>query len=735
MSRFLLKFLAWFGAFFLTCGFVQAQNGLRIQVQDLQSGKALAGVSLACSQPKFSAKSDSAGALILSDTIKGGLTLRFSKSGYYPKPYSLSLPLAQGSDLIIKLEKQIAKKEPPLVLHTSRFEQNLGESPQIAQVIGENNPAFRTLRPGDVQALFQDLGQVMVQTTNALTGQYDLRLQGLPSGSVQLLRDGLPMYQGFAGSLSTLQIAGPDLEQVEIIEGPASALYGNGALAGVVNFITKKPSDQSSIDLQANVNSTEGLDLSAYASKKLNDEVALTLLLARSSNGAFDADRDELSNIPRFSRLVLQPRFWFQFEEATKIQVGFNYLRESRLGGDMNFITRNSNFGFYRDHESSRFASQAQLDHRFSKNLSLRVANTINRFNRDISSLTYRFQGAQIASFSDVHLRYQASEKSTWIGGLNYANDHFEEAPTRSRTPQRFYKQRSLGLFVQNRWQADQKYLLESALRVELPGGSSALILPRLNGQYQLTDAWSAQIGMGMGYKTPSLFNEWSEARSFAGINPLGQDLKAERSLGANFALNFQDQVNLPLLGEVALNAQTNFFYTHINTPLILVPDTASRWTFRNLEGNVNSKGASLNLRLRYRSSWQLSLHYLFALAEETANQGQNHLPLTPQHRLNFTLQHDFSPRLWLGINGQYSRPQMLRDGERVPAFFLLNVMVEQKWSKFSTYLRLENVLNVKQSRFLPMYSGFISEPQFQDVFAPQNGLVVNLGVRKRLDW
>ncbi len=735
MSRFLPKILAWFGLFCWSCEFILAQDGLKIQVQDLQTGQALVGVSLSCSQPKTSAKSDNAGALVLSDTIKGGLTLRFSKSGYYPKSYSLTLPLAQGSGLIIKLEKQIAKKEASLALHTSRFEQNLAESPQVGQVVGANNPAFRTLRQSDVQTLLQDFGQVLVQTTNSLTGQYDLRLQGLPSGSVQVLRDGLPMYQGFAGSLSMPQIAGPDLAQVEIIEGPASALYGNGALAGVVNFITKKPGDQSRIDLQANVNSTEGMDLSAYASKKLNDEVTLTLLLARSSNGGFDADQDELSNIPRFSRLVLQPRFWFQFEEATKIQVGFNYLRESRLGGDMNFITRNSNFGFYRDNESSRFATQAQLDHRFSKKLNLRVANTINRFNRDISALTSRFQGAQIASFSDVHLKYQSSEKSTWIGGLNYANDHFEEAPNRSRIPQRFYQQRSLGLFVQNRWQPDQKYLLESALRVELPSNSQALILPRLNGRYQLTDAWSAQIGMGMGYKTPSLFNEWSETRSFAGINPLSPDLKAERSLGANFALNFQDQVNLPLLGAIALQAQGNFFYTRLNNPLVLQPDTASRWSFRNLEGNYNSKGLGLNLRLRYRSTWQMSVHYLFVLADEVSAKGQRQLPLTPRHRLNFTLQHDFSPQFWLGLNGQYSRPQMLRDGSRAPSFFVLNLMAEKSWRKFSTYLRLENLLNVKQSRFGPMYSGFISEPQFQDVFAPQNGVVLNVGVKKSLDW
>ena len=48
-----------------------------------------------------------------------------------------------------------------------------------------------------------------------------MRVQGLPGKYTQLLRDGVPLFGGYSGSFSILQIPPLDLRQIEIVKGPA----------------------------------------------------------------------------------------------------------------------------------------------------------------------------------------------------------------------------------------------------------------------------------------------------------------------------------------------------------------------------------------------------------------------------------------------------------------------------------------------------------------------------------
>ena len=60
----------------------------------------------------------------------------------------------------------------------------------------------------------------------------------------KLLRDGFPLYSGFSGGLSLMQVAPLDLKQVEVIKGSSSTLYGGGAIAGLVNLVSKTPTEK-----------------------------------------------------------------------------------------------------------------------------------------------------------------------------------------------------------------------------------------------------------------------------------------------------------------------------------------------------------------------------------------------------------------------------------------------------------------------------------------------------------
>jgi len=69
-----------------------------------------------------------------------------------------------------------------------------------------------------------------------------ITLRGIPSGSRSLiLIDGLPVNDAYSGGVIWHQVEPTDMEQIEVVKGPFSSLYGGNAMSGVVNIITRMP--------------------------------------------------------------------------------------------------------------------------------------------------------------------------------------------------------------------------------------------------------------------------------------------------------------------------------------------------------------------------------------------------------------------------------------------------------------------------------------------------------------
>lgn len=76
-----------------------------------------------------------------------------------------------------------------------------------------------------------------------------IQLQGLDPAYTLILIDGEPVIGRAGGTLDLNRFPVTDIESIEIVQGPASSLYGNEALAGVINIRTRKP--DSSLGAQA----------------------------------------------------------------------------------------------------------------------------------------------------------------------------------------------------------------------------------------------------------------------------------------------------------------------------------------------------------------------------------------------------------------------------------------------------------------------------------------------------
>lgn len=129
-----------------------------------------------------------------------------------------------------------------MIVTTTRTSRTITNEPTRTEIIsGEELAEKANMKPGDIRMMLTESTGIQTQQTSATSFNAGIRIQGLDGRYTQLLRDGYPLYAGFSGGLSILQIAPLDLRQVEVIKGSASTLYGGGAIAGLVNLVSKTP--------------------------------------------------------------------------------------------------------------------------------------------------------------------------------------------------------------------------------------------------------------------------------------------------------------------------------------------------------------------------------------------------------------------------------------------------------------------------------------------------------------
>ncbi len=152
-----------------------------------------------------------------------------------------TLGIAQSSNTMQPIKDTSIVKEAQLeaiqIVATGSYVGRLPEKSVLpVQCISERQ--IRQMGVRDAGELLSRSLNIQVQQDNILGA--GLSFQGLSGQNVKILVDDVPMIGRLNGNIDLSQINLRNIERVEIIEGPASVLFGTDALAGVINFITKK---------------------------------------------------------------------------------------------------------------------------------------------------------------------------------------------------------------------------------------------------------------------------------------------------------------------------------------------------------------------------------------------------------------------------------------------------------------------------------------------------------------
>ena len=704
-----------------------SQNSFKAIILDGKTKQPIAGAVATIPSIKKGAVADSTGLVVINKIPNGNFEVEISAVGHQRSEKAFRFPIVSAENAIVFSLDAKSTELDEVVVQTTRTNQNMSDiATRIEALPLEELDEKGTMRPGDIKMLLGESTGITVQPTSAVSGAANFRIQGLDSRYTELLKDGMPLYQGFSGGLSILQIAPLDLQQVEFIKGSASTLYGGGAIAGLVNLIGKTPGNDPETTFLLNGNSAKGTDASGFYSEKWK-HIGTAIFGAYNYNGAYDPSSSGFSAIPKTNRVTINPKLFLYFDKDNSGWIGVNYTSENRFGGDMKVLEgqADSTHQYYERNVCNRFSTQLSFTHKINDNSRINIKNTIGYFDRNLSEPNAVFAGKQLSSFSE--LNYVNHQRITdWVLGTNLITDHFT---TTIPVNKYNYNLTTVGLFGQNTIHCGKRVAIESGLRADYntPAAfgttNGIFMLPRVNGLFKINQNWSSRIGGGLGYKMPSLFNDQSEKEGYQKIDPLNiGSAKAEKSIGGNADINFKKTV-----GDWVININQLFFYTHVSNPLMLVVDS-----FVSESGYITTQGAETNIKVNL-NEWNLYLGYTYTDTKQHFGGQATTQPLTAKNRFSFDLTYEIEDAFRAGIESFYTSPQLLNDGTTGKGFVTFGLLVQKMWQNFDVYINAENLTDQRQTRWGSIYTGSITNPVFKDIYTPLEGVVVNAGIKIKL--
>ncbi|MCC3152010.1 TonB-dependent receptor [Hymenobacter sp. BT770] len=717
---------------------LSSAQGLRVLLRDSLRQEPLVGASVAVTGTALGAASDASGAAVLTPAPAPGTRLRITALGFRPRVVAAP---AAGATLTLLLAPSAQEIEEEVLVTATRTNSHIEDLPTRVEVLGaEEMEEESSIKPASIASLFGDIAGTQIQPTSPTTGNLDLRLQGLPGQYTQILRDGVPLYGGFAGSFGLLTVPPLDLRQVELIKGSNSTLYGGGAIAGLVNLVSKTPTlDAPQYALSLNQTSLRETDLSSFAARR-GRRWGYSAFVGLVKQTEKDIDGDGFVDVPRVRNLNLHPRLFFYPNGHSQLALGYTGTLETRRAGDLQVLKQGPDVAtghlFFVDNTSLRNTADLLYTNESLGGGRLTLKATATDFVRDVGTNADAFTAYQTTYYTEASYLHPAGPRHTLVIGLNVNGEQlasFNRSATPLRSP---YRYATVGAFAQDDWQLADRLRLQGGLRLDHHNQFGSFLLPRLALLFKASSAVTARLNGGLGYRAPVPYINSLDERDYPLVQPL-RGVRAETSLGLNGDVNYQHTwagFDEPLV----LNVNQSFFYTRLQNPLVLNgagfsgPYGQNYLTWANATAPLSTRGLETYVRLRADET-ELYLGYVFTDARRQYELVNQHLPLAARHKFAAMGLVEFTDHFSAGLEASYIGRQYLSNGLTSPGYPLFATLVRYHAGEWTVALNGENVLDYRQTRREKVVQAPFGNPVFSELWAPVEGRVFNVSVAWRL--
>ena len=412
------------GLFFVDS--IQAQS-VQGTIVDKTDKKPLHGVTITMSNNKLGTLTDSLGVFSIKKIATGTLKMSIHYTGYENIDTLIQIQGMGVQLLHFELAPVEKELEEVIIVASSRTNSRIEDLPTKVEVLGsEEVHEENGIKPGNIASLLGDIAGIQIQQTNAATGNADMRIQGLQGKYTQILRDGMPLFGGYAGSFSILQIPPLDLQQIELVKGASSTLYGGGAIAGMLNLISKKPKlNKPETSVTLNASSTNEQNINVFSSRRTK-QFGYTIFAGNTTQKAADLNKDGYSDFPNLKSVFVHPRLFFYGKDQSTLAFGYMLTSEDRKGGDIKLLEglNDPNRQFFIQNKMLRNSFDVSWEKPIGEAGQLNFKSNYSAFNRDIATTLFGMQGKQKSWFSELAYS-KKSNKHHYVLGINFNGEQF----------------------------------------------------------------------------------------------------------------------------------------------------------------------------------------------------------------------------------------------------------------------------------------------------------------------
>lgn len=228
----------------------------------------------------------------------------------------------------------------PVVVTPTRMEQKADDVPAAVTVIGREDISESASQTLD-DLLRQVPGFSLFRRTSSVVGHpttQGVSLRGIgPSGTSRalVLMDGVPLNDPFGGWVYWNRVPLLGVEQVEVVRGGGSSVWGNYALGGVVQILGRRPTERSAT-LEASYGTQDTSNLSLLVTEAAGP-FRLLLEGNRYDTGGYpivkDSRRGPIDIDAESTHHVFNGRLEWQASPGASFWISGNYYDEERLNG------------------------------------------------------------------------------------------------------------------------------------------------------------------------------------------------------------------------------------------------------------------------------------------------------------------------------------------------------------------------------------------------------------------
>lgn len=682
-------------------------------------------ISVRLVNTNFKTQTDSLGFYKLENIPSGSYKIAVTSTGFKTINQKITILENENLNLDFELKEDHNELNEVVVSGTLKPVKRL----ESAVPVEVYSPVFFKKNPTpSIYDALQNINGVRPQLNCGVCNTGDIHINGLEGPYTLVMIDGMPIVSSLSTVYGLSGIPNSLVERIEIVKGPASSLYGSEAVGGLINIITKNPTNAPTFS--ADYFTTSYFESNLDLATKFNvGKKAISLIGINYFNydQVVDKDKDNFTDVTLSERISVFNKWSFKRNHNRLFTIAARGMYEDRWGGDVRWEKKYR--GGDKIYGESIYTKRAELigsyQLPFEEKLMLSFSGNVHYQDSRYGTTSY------IANQKIGFLQLTWDKKiglNDLLAGIASRYTYYDDNTPATKEAEKTWLP---GIFVQDEIMISPKSQVLLGMRYDYNSIHGSILTPRFAYRFKANENTIFRLNAGTGFRVVNLFTEDHAALTGSRDVVIANNLNPEQSVNVN--LNYIQKINFG--NGTFMGIETTAFYTRFSNKIISDYETdPNKIIYDNIDGYAISQGISTNIDLNFPSGLKFIVGAT-VLDNKNVENGISQRPfLTENFTGTWSVSYKIQPwNLSMDYTGNVYSPMNLPllsetdpRSPKSPWYSIQNIQFTYSgWKDFEVYGGIKNLLNFTPKQNNPFLISRTNDPFDKNVQYDSAGKVL----------